>query len=135
MNIGSLSEDKTVEKRVSITPEIAKKYIQLGIDVQITNNYGDHIGFKDSDYTDQGVKLVEDNKKLIESSDVIIQMGLTNDENLSLLKPNQTYIGVLNSYENKQKLNELIKMSHYVDLKDGLEKFLDWAKENQVNNF
>ncbi len=109
MNIGSFSEDKTIEKRVSITPEIAKKYIQLGIDVQITNNYGDHIGFKDSDYTDQGVKLVADNKKLIESSDVIIQMGLTNDENLSLLKPNQTYIGVLNSYENKEKFNDLIK--------------------------
>ena len=109
MNIGSVSEDKTVEKRVSITPEIAKKYIQLGINVLITNNYGDHLGFKDSDYADQGVNLFADNKKLIESSDVLIQMGLTNDENLSLLKPNQTYIGVLNFYENKEKLKDLIK--------------------------
>ena len=109
MNIGSVSEDKTVEKRVSITPEIAKKYIQLGINVLITNNYGDHLGFKDSDYADQGVNLFADNKKLIESSDVLIQMGLTNDENLSLLKPNQNYIGVLNFYENREKLKDLIK--------------------------
>ena len=34
-------------------------------------------------------------------------MGLLNDEKLSLLNSNQTYIGVLNSYQNKEKLNKL----------------------------
>ena len=29
MKIGSLSEDKDLEKRISITPEIAKKYIRF----------------------------------------------------------------------------------------------------------
>ena len=30
MNIASISENRDVEKRVAITPEIAKKYIILG---------------------------------------------------------------------------------------------------------
>ena len=39
MKIGSVFEDQNLEKRVSITPEIAKKYVSMGIDVQITKNY------------------------------------------------------------------------------------------------
>jgi len=109
MKIGSVSEDLNKEKRISITPEIAKKYINLGFEVQISKKYGDHLGFRENDYKDQGVELIGDNKKLIESSDIIIQMGLIDDEKLSFLKSNQTYIGVLNPYENKEKLNTLSK--------------------------
>ena len=109
MKIGSVFEDQNFEKRISITPEIAKKYINLGLKVQVTENYGDHLGFLSSDYKDQGVEVISDNKTLIESSDIIIQMGLLDDEKLSLLKPNQTYIGVLSPYKNEDKLNLLLK--------------------------
>jgi len=30
MNLASISENKDVEKRIAVTPEIAKKYISLG---------------------------------------------------------------------------------------------------------
>ena len=36
-------------------------------------------------------------------------MGLLDDDKTTLLKPNQIYIGVLNPYENKNKLEELAK--------------------------
>ena len=107
MKIGSISEDLNLEKRISITPEIAKKYIDLGFELQLTNNYGSHLGFKDDDYKDAGVKFLDDNKSLIESSDILVQMGLTNENNLANLKPNQSYIGVLNPYENAEKLKKL----------------------------
>ena len=35
MIIGSISENKDLEKRISITPDIAKKYIDLGFEIQI----------------------------------------------------------------------------------------------------
>ena len=104
MKIGSVFEDQNLEKRVSITPEIAKKYISMGIDVQITKNYGQHLGFTDTVFKDQGVVIVDDAKTLIETSDVITQMGLLDDEKLSILKPNQTYIGVLNLFSNGDRL-------------------------------
>ena len=104
MKIGSVFEDQNLEKRVSITPEIAKKYISMGIDVQITKNYGQHLGFTDTVFKDQGVVIVDDAKTLIETSDVITQMGLLDDEKLSILKPNQTYIGVLNLFSNADRL-------------------------------
>ena len=109
MIIGSISENKDIEKRISITPEIAKKYINLGFQVQLIKNYGKHLGFEEKQYTDIGVKFVAEEKELIENSNIIIQMSLLNEENASLLKPNQTLIGILNPYENKIKLDELVK--------------------------
>ena len=109
MIIGSISENKDLEKRISITPNIAKKYIDLGFEIQLSENYGRHLGFKENNYKKFGVKFVSDDKKLIDRSDIIIQINLLDENKASLLKANQTFIGVLNPYENKNKLNELAK--------------------------
>ena len=45
MKIGSIAEDKSIDKRISITPEISKKYINMGFKVQISEKYGEHLGF------------------------------------------------------------------------------------------
>ena len=54
MKIVSVLKDKKVEKRISITPEIAKKYISLGLKVCLPENYGVHLGFKDNEFKDAG---------------------------------------------------------------------------------
>ena len=51
MKIASISENQKIEKRIAITPEIAKKYISLGLDVLLSKNYGTHLGIKDEEYT------------------------------------------------------------------------------------
>ena len=109
MIIASLLEDQKIEKRISVTPEIAKKYIELGFEVHIVENYGKHLGFENKEYLDFGVKVISDEKEIIQNADVIIQLGLPNDNKISLLKSNQTIIGVLNPYENKDKLKEISK--------------------------
>ena len=58
MRIVSVSENKNIEKRVAITPEIAKKYISLGIDVTLTENYGNHLGFTDDHYKNNGYDAI-----------------------------------------------------------------------------
>ena len=109
MKIASISEDKKIEKRVSITPEIAKKYLSNGFEVFLSKNYGDHLGFSDQEYESLGVKLVENNKEVIKDSDIVIQLGLPTDENLLYFQENQILIGVFNPYSNKNKLDELNK--------------------------
>ena len=109
MKIASISEDKKIEKRVSITPEIAKKYLSNGFEVFLSKNYGDHLGFSDQEYESLGVKIAENNKDVIKDSDIVIQLGLPTDENLSYFQENQILIGVFNPYSNKNKLDELNK--------------------------
>ena len=56
MKIVSVLENQKIEKRIAITPEIAKKYIALGFEIIIAEKYGEHLGFDDSDYKALGVK-------------------------------------------------------------------------------
>ena len=109
MIIGSISENQDLEKRISITPEIAKKYTNLGFKIKLSENYGKHLGFTEKDYKDAGVEFEIDDKKIIENSDLIIQMNLLDDDKSSILKSNQIFIGVLDPYKNKDKLEELVK--------------------------
>ena len=109
MKIASILENQKIEKRIAITPEIAKKYISLGLEVSLPENYGSHLGIKDEEYKELGVSISKDEKEIISSSDIIVQLGLLDDDKSSLLKENQTFIGVLNPYDNKEKINDLVK--------------------------
>ena len=57
MKIVSILENQKIEKRIAITPDISKKYIALGFQVAIVEKYGEHLGFKDSDYKKLGVEI------------------------------------------------------------------------------
>ena len=109
MKIASISENQKVEKRIAITPEIAKKYISLGIEVSLPENYASHLGFKDEEYKESGVSILKDENEIIKNADVVVQLCLLDNDKISLLKENQTFIGVLNPYENKDKINNLVE--------------------------
>jgi NAD(P) transhydrogenase subunit alpha len=110
MRIVSISENKKIEKRIAITPDIAKKYIALGLEVSLSENYGEHLGFKDNVFKELGVKISKDEKEIINSADIIVQLGLPSDDKISLIKKNQTIVGVLDPYNNKEKIDNLVKI-------------------------
>jgi NAD(P) transhydrogenase subunit alpha len=109
MKIASLNENLEFEKRISITPEVAKKYISTGFEINLCKNYGKHLGFNDEEYKNLGVKIFENEKDIISDAEIIIQLALPDDEKISWVKENQTLIGVLDPYNNKEKISELIK--------------------------
>ena len=109
MIIASLLEDQKIEKRIAITPETAKKYLSLGLEVSLYSNYGKHLGFQDNDYKELGVKIFKDEKEIMANADIIAQLALPSDDKIFCLKENQLLIGVLNPYSNKEKINKLIK--------------------------
>ena len=108
MKIGSILEDHKVEKRIAITPEIIKKYTSLGFEVSLSENYGSHLGIDDDQYTELGAKILKSDNEILNSSDIIVQLGLLSEDKTKEIKKNQTLIGVLNPYENEQKLKNLV---------------------------
>ena len=109
MKIASILENQTIEKRIAITPEIVKKYISLGFEVLLSENYGSHLGIKNEEYKEFGASILKDEKEIIANADIIVQLSLLGDDINSLLKKNQTFIGVLNPYANKNKIDNLVK--------------------------
>ena len=109
MRIASVLENQKIEKRIAITPDIAKKYIALGFEVSISESYGEHLGFKDDQYKELGVKIYKHVNEVITGADLIVQLGLPSDDIVSIIKENQTLIGILNPYNNKEKIDSLAK--------------------------
>ena len=99
MKIGSVLENHNLEKRIAITPDILKKYISLGFEISLSKNYGIHLGISDKEYLDLGSKISDDNE-ILSNSDIIVQLGMLSDDKISLIKENQTLIGVFNPYDN-----------------------------------
>ena len=109
MKIGSILENLNFEKRVAITPEIAKKFIDKGFEVNIQKNYAAHIGFKDEEYRAVNANILETEKLVIEKSEILAQLGLPTKSILENISSNKTLVGVLNPYQNKTELDRLVE--------------------------
>ena len=109
MKIASILENQELEKRIAITPDIAKKYVALGFEVEVSKNYGTHLGIEDNEYTEVGATVSGDEKEIINNADVIVQLNLPVEDKSSLIKENQTLIGILNPYNNEDKINNLVE--------------------------
>ena len=70
--IGSVKEDLTREKRISITPETVKKFVDLNFSVFIEKKYGEHLGISDEEYLDKGARLKNSTNEVLKNSEVIL---------------------------------------------------------------
>ena len=109
MKIGSITENLDIEKRVAITPEIAKKFIDNGFEIILQSNYAQHLGFDDKDYKDLNVMVVDSEKSVLEKSEILAQLNLPSKSLLENIDQNKTLIGILNPYQNKNELDQLAK--------------------------
>ena len=108
MILGSISENKNQENRVALTPDIIKKYISLGLEVNLIKDYAAHMGISDELYKVEGAKFYSSEDEVLSNSNVVTQLSILSDDNLKKLKKNQILIGVLNPYLNEKKLKDLI---------------------------
>ena len=109
MKIGSIAENLKSEKRVAITPEVAKKFIANNFEVSLQKNYAKHLGFDDKDYESINVKILANEKEVFQNSEVLVQLNLPSKSLFDNFSQNKTLVGVLNPYQNKKDLEELVQ--------------------------
>ena len=109
MIVGSIKEEKSVEKRVSITPESAKNIISLGLKVCIEKNYATHLGINDDEYKNFGVEIKDSPKEVLNSSNLIVKVNCPSEDEISNFKENTILIGMLNSSKNKNLIDKILK--------------------------
>ncbi len=105
MIIGSISENKEVEKRISITPDLVKKYISNGFEVLIETDLGSHIGISDDEFVKEGCKI-DKKENILKQSDIVLQINLPEKYNLEFFQENKVLIGNFNSNQNLEKIAE-----------------------------
>ena len=94
MKIGILKETQKGEKRVSISPNIAKQFIAKGFEILLEEGAGSSSSFKDSDYKEIGV-LVEKRGVVFKDSDILIKINPFNEEDLKLVNKGQILMSQL----------------------------------------
>ena len=108
MIVGSIKEDLTVEKRISLTPETAKNIIGLGLEVYIEKNYAIHLGIKDNEYSNIGVKIEPSSKEILNLSNLIIKVNCPSENEINILEENKILVGMFNPSKNKDLINKII---------------------------
>ncbi len=62
------------ENRVAVTPDVAKKLIKQGFEVQVEANAGLNAGFTDEDYLNAGAKIIDDVNSLYSNADIVLKV-------------------------------------------------------------
>ena len=86
MIVGSLRSNNLEDKRLSITPETVKSYINLGLEVMLEKNYGAHLNISDDDYIKNSVRIVDDPNEILKSSDLITLVSFNNQFDDKIIK-------------------------------------------------
>ncbi|MDR2067847.1 MAG: Re/Si-specific NAD(P)(+) transhydrogenase subunit alpha [Holosporaceae bacterium] len=102
MKISAIIDEK--EKRVAITPETVKKYMGIGLEVALPQNYGVTSLFSDADYVAAGAKI--EKTKNISDADLYLAVrpSLTGKNKL---KRDSYLIALLSPFQNKEVLEKL----------------------------
>ena len=104
MIVGSIKENITLEKRVSITPESAKNIIGLGLKVCIEKDYAIHLGINNTEYKNIGAVIKDTSKDVLDSSNLITRVNCPSEDEISILKENSILVGMLNPSKNKNQI-------------------------------
>ena len=102
MIVGSVSEDKNLEKRVAITPDIIKKYNSIGLKVFLEKGFGESLGFSDKEYTDNGVEILNSPSEVLSKVDLICKVNFPDAKELGQIKE-ISYLVVSNYNPEKEK--------------------------------
>ena len=85
MIVGSIKENTTLEKRISITPESAKNIIGLGLKVCVEKGYAIHLGIDDKDYKDIGVEIKPSSEEVLNSSNLVTKVNCPSEDEIGIL--------------------------------------------------
>jgi len=107
--IGSVKEDLATEKRISVTPEVVKKYKDLDFSIYLEKNYGNHLGISDEEYKNNGASLVNSSKEVLEKSEIVLRVNCLSNDQANLIKNQSILIGQFDGFSNKEIINKLIK--------------------------
>jgi len=106
--IGSVKEDLAIEKRISITPETVKKFIDLKFSVFLEKNYAEHLDITDEEYKNKGANFYNSAKEVLEKSEIILRVNCPSNDEIHLIKDKSILIGQFDPLSNKETINKLI---------------------------
>lgn len=108
LKLAVLKDGKPSETRCAATPETIKKYVGLGLQVEVEKGLGEQAGFPDQDYAENGATLVEA-KAIGKDADLILSVNAPADKTLANFKKNAVLLAVLDPHNRQDAVASYAK--------------------------
>ncbi|NOT37198.1 MAG: Re/Si-specific NAD(P)(+) transhydrogenase subunit alpha [Saprospiraceae bacterium] len=107
MKLVVLKENRSGEKRVAITPTVAKSLIAKGFELMVEAGAGEASAFQDKNYTDAGATVVSDRNALFHSGDVFVQINPFSSDAIKSMKQGSVTLSLMYHRTNESLVKEL----------------------------
>src|SRR3954462_11916782 len=107
MRITVLSETDPVETRAAITPEMVKKYKNLGADVVVQAGAGNKANISDAELEAAGAAIAQSAEDALRGADIVLKVRRPADGELNGLKDGALVIGIMDPYGQDAALKTL----------------------------
>ena len=98
MNIAVAKETQAYERRVALTPDVAKALLKAGFQCSIEAGAGQASYISDEAYAQVGVQIVENKESLYRQADVLLKVNAPLPEEIQLLRPEAVLISLMYPY-------------------------------------
>ncbi|QFU77540.1 Re/Si-specific NAD(P)(+) transhydrogenase subunit alpha [Halioglobus maricola] len=105
MRIAIPRETQSGENRVPITPDVAKKLVRMGANLQVESGMGTGSGFTDEQFTEAGATIVSDRNELFSSADMLLRLNKPTAEEIALMQRGAIHISYLDPFNEHALVN------------------------------
>ncbi len=105
MKLAVPKESHPHETRAALTPETAKKFRALNLEVAIERGAGAAAGFADADYEAAGAALVDDGAALHAGAGLVLRVRAPTGAELSAISPGTALVGMLSPYGDREAVD------------------------------
>ena len=98
MKLAVPKESHPQETRVALSPETAKKFRALNLEVVIERGAGARAGFADADYDAAGAGVADGGGALLASADLVLKVRAPTGDELSAMEPGTALVGMLSPH-------------------------------------
>ena len=98
--------EEGTEIRVTILPEVAKKFTDLGIEVVVEADIGSNIFLTNESYEEAGALISSDRSQSLSEADIVCRINKPKFEEISSLKKNSIHISFLDPFNETELVNE-----------------------------
>ncbi len=108
MNIGVVREADLSERRVALTPSVARQLVDGGNTVWVQQGAGERAMFRDEEYIRAGAHIAYTQAEVIHRSEIVVQVAVPSLEELAHFSPGSTFMAFCHMAVKARQLVELL---------------------------
>ena len=120
MQIGIIKERRLDEKRVAATPDTVKKFIAMGLQVNIEKEAGITAAITDDEYREAGANIFDDASRVLENADIVLKVNkpigpkdkdVSKLDEVKLLKSGSILVSLMEPYKDRGLIDLIAKQN------------------------